>query len=650
MSAAIKRLQVLIACVQVLTLAFSSFAYANSQIQPEMFAQLPDVSNVNLSPDGQKVVSLVRVQTKQGPGVVVLWVDLVTGEKKKLIASDNERFVVAWMEWANNDTLLLSTFYPTRSYGTPVTGTRLLKIDTNTAKFASAIPTRLFDKFGEAPILQDNIIDFLPDHPDEFLVALRTTNQLATEVYKVNHQKGIAKRVHRIRDKTLEWLTDRQNNLRIAMRLDGARIEYSHRIDDDSSWQPLWEFDALSADTKEPLGFGHNPNILYFTARHNGYEAVFKLDLEYPAQLPTLVYAQEDEDVSGELIYSRKSQRVVGMRYATGEGYVFWDAEFQAIQNSINRALPNSTNKIIDFSEDERQILVQATSDRDAGTYFYWDRDGGTMEQIARRYAALDPDLMAEKEAINYRARDGLEIQGYLTKPLNANPDAPLPAIVFPHGGPISYDGRGFDYWTQFFVNRGYAVLQMNFRGSYGYGYDFMASGFQDWGGKMQTDVEDGTRWMIEQGIADPKRICIVGASYGGYVALMEAANNLGLYQCAVSFAGVTDLEHLLINSRRYANRKIVEQQLGANRKKLEANSPVNRAAEISIPVLLAHGTKDLRVPFTQAKRMRKRMQNAGKEMVYLEFEEGNHYLSNEVHRVKLFKEMDLFLSKYLSR
>ncbi len=620
---------------------------ANTHIPAEAFGRLPDVSQLTLSPNGEKVASLVRVETNKVKGVVVNIANLKTNDRKIVLSTDNSKFVIGWMAWQGNDTLLLSTFYPARFYQTPVTATRLLRIDVNSAEVKSAIPTRLFRRLDYVPFIQDNVIDFLPDNPDEILVSLRTSNDVSSEVYRINHTKGKAKRVHHQRANTLNWTTDRQNELRIARYFDDTTIRYDIKEQQQKSpWKTLFEYEVFSQNKKRPLGFGHDPNTLYYLGLHEGFDAVFKLDLSAPNSAPTLVYSRDGNDVHGSLIYSFKNKRVVGLRYALDGGYIFWGEEHKTIQDSINAALPETRNKIIGFSRDERRLLILATSDTDAGSYFYWDRDKRTMTNIAYSYKALPPEQMSDKEHISYEARDGLRISGYLTRPASAEQAGP--AIIFPHGGPISYDGKGFDYWTQFFASKGYSVLQMNFRGSYGYGHDFMKSGLKDWGGKMQTDVEDGTRWLIEEGIADPDKICIVGASYGGYAALMEAANDHGLYQCAVSFAGVTDLPHLVDNSRKYINHKVVREQIGSKRKKLKQTSPVNRAKDINIPILLAHGTKDLRVPITQGRRMHKRLNRAGKEVRYLEFDDGNHFLSNEEHRVEFFKNMDNFLSKHL--
>jgi dipeptidyl aminopeptidase/acylaminoacyl peptidase len=190
----------------------------------------------------------------------------------------------------------------------------------------------------------------------------------------------------------------------------------------------------------------------------------------------------------------------------------------------------------------------------------------------------------------------------------------------------------------------------MNFRGSSGYGYDFMASGLQSWGLEMQNDVEDGTRWLIAEGLADPDRICAVGGSYGGYAALMEAARNPDLYRCVVSFAGVTDVADLVKSSRRYTNYKVVQEQIGSNLRELKQRSPLYLADQIGVPVLLGHGTDDRSVGVRHSQKMSKALERGGKEVTYLEFEEGDHYLSNEKHRLQFFKAMDLFLGAHLEQ
>jgi dipeptidyl aminopeptidase/acylaminoacyl peptidase len=395
------------------------------------------------------------------------------------------------------------------------------------------------------------------------------------------------------------------------------------------------------------VGFGKNPDMLYVNAYYEGRRAIFKVNINDPELSKELVFSDPNYDVSGSLIYSKITGDVIGMRLSVDGGVTFWDEDYKSLQRSIDKSLPDTVNIVYDLSDNERRLVLLATSDINSGTFYVVDRDKNRIDRLTRRYMALDPELMAEKAAIKYHARDGLEIEGFLTVP-KGEIKSPLPAIIFPHGGPVSFNDGGFDYWTQYFASRGYVVLQMNFRGSSGYGYDFMASGLQSWGLEMQNDVEDGTRWLIKEGIADPNRICVVGASYGGYAALMEAARNPDLYRCAVSFAGVTDVAYLVKSSRRYTNYKIVQEQIGSDLKELRQRSPINLAEQIDIPVLLGHGTDDRSVRIQHGRKMHRALEKSGKDVTYLEFEDGDHYLSNEVHRLQFFKAMDSFLDSNL--
>ncbi len=645
----------LIAMTWVTALTISAFSFVSNAnpLPAKAFASLPDITQVTLSPDGTKVASLQRYEHKGTAGVLLNVFNFKTRENKTLTSSDNSKFVIGWITWANNNEIFVSTHYPTNFSRTPTTQTNLLKFNISGGDPRHVIPPRVFEKNNYTPSRQDNIIDMMPEKPDEILISIRTGHYaIATNVMRVNLKRNSTKIIHKARSDTLDWITDRQNNVRIAYKLKDTKLRYEYlAAGSKGPWRSLFEFEAFSSQASNPLGFDVDPNILYFSAYHEGRKAVFKMDLSNDTSSKELVFSNKEYDINGSLVFSELANKVVGIRHNVGNSHYFWDSSFNNIANSIDSALPNTVNHIIDFSKDERRFLILATSDNDPGTYYVWDRDSRRMNAIALRYNKLTSELMAEKQPIEYHARDGLKIEGFLTRPNtkpNNSQDEPGPAIIFPHGGPISHDGNGFDYWTQFFANQGYTVLQMNFRGSSGYGHSFMASGLKDWGGKMQTDVEDGTRWLIDQGIADPNRVCIVGASYGGYAALMEAANNSDLYQCAVSFAGVTDLRKLIKNSRKYINHKIVKEQVGSNMGELKKRSPVVYSSEIDIPVMLAHGDKDTVVPVAHSHKMHKALKKHGKKVTYFEYENGTHYLSNEKHRISLFESMATFLATYL--
>lgn len=622
--------------------------------QPEIeysaknFGKLPDVSHLSISPDGQKVLTINRYTNKGESGTLVQTTELSTFEKNVLTYGDNKKIVLGWAEWANDNDVLVGVRYPSKYYRTPVTRTSLIVIDSETAEVRQPLTRHAYAKFQSMPVINDNIIDFLPDNPDEFILSLRTSINVATEVYKVNHKKRRIKRLHHLRADTLDWITDRQNNLRIAYRFDEGQVQYDYRPVDSKKWKPLFEYKVFTDEEVTPLGFDQDPNILFYIANHEGRSAIFKTDLS-SAEPAELVYSHPSYDVRGSLVYSHRLKKVVGIKHGINSNYYFWDPSFKDLYAKLDRNLSKTDNHIVSFSRDEKRIIVLATSDTDSGTYYLWDVEARTLNPIAYRYRDLEPEKMASKEYTSYTARDGTEIPAFLTRTRYGKPGSMKPTIVFPHGGPISFTGRGFDYWTQFFASQGYNVFQMNFRGSSGYGSDFRNAGLGEWGGTMQTDVEDGTRWLIEQKIADPDRICIVGASYGGYAALMEASNQQNLYQCAVSFAGVSDLPLLLRHSKKFIDHKVVKEMLGGNTKELQKVSPVKRADKFDIPVLLVHGSKDMRVPVAHGRKMYKALKKNNKDVEYIEQKNGTHFLENEEHRLELFEVMEVFLKTYLS-
>lgn len=249
---------------------------------------------------------------------------------------------------------------------------------------------------------------------------------------------------------------------------------------------------------------------------------------------------------------------------------------------------------------------------------------------------------------VKYKARDGLEIEAYLTKPVNSKENSRLPAIILPHGGPMARDYSGFDYWAELFANRGYVVFQPNFRGSSGYGYDFEMAAVQGWGKAMQDDLEDAAHWLNEQNIIDEKRVCIAGASYGGYAALMASVKHADTFQCAASFAGVSDIELIVSKARYFTNKEVVRKQFGTDSDELEAVSPVNFAKKINIPILLIHGTDDKVVPVIHSREMADELEDFDKDVKYVEIEGANHHLSVQKHRMQTLEAMLAFFDKHL--
>ncbi|MBU2114124.1 MAG: S9 family peptidase [Gammaproteobacteria bacterium] len=630
----------------LLVVALLGCAVDATELPVQAFASAPTIDMLKLSPDGSKLSMIQTLDTDKQQLVLLKVVDIDTGENKFLVKADSRELTILSVVWANNRQLLMKAAYASHRYGTPVTETRLVVIDADTGKNNSVVRGQLERKLVRTPQFQSNIVSLIPEDEHNILLALDGfTYGVGTSVVKINLKSGFAEIVANSRENLIDWVADRQHNPRIAIFRDDLRYQIKEKIADSHEFRELWQFDALSEDAIWPIGFDADPQLLYVSAYHEGRKAIFKVNLAQQQPKLELVKADANYDVAADVTYSWQENKII----AIANEYV--DAKYLKFQQALDNALPDADNYIVSMSHDQNRYIVLSSSQTHAGAYLLGDRKEKSMDYLLPKFGQLTPELMVAKQKINYQARDGLNIEGYLTTPLGyqqGEAAGSLPTIIFPHGGPISFDDDGFDYWTQFFANRGFAVLQMNFRGSHGYGFDFMQMGLQGWGLQMQDDVEDGTRWLINKGIADPKRICIVGASYGGYAALMGVVKTPDLYQCAVSFAGVTDVEALVKSHRRYTNYEVVKKQLGDDFDLLEQRSPVNHVDKIQVPVLLVHGTKDRSVPVKQSVAMYKALKSEDKDVQYIELEDGDHYLSTNSHRLQTFQAMDSFLKQHL--
>jgi dipeptidyl aminopeptidase/acylaminoacyl peptidase len=410
----------------------------------------------------------------------------------------------------------------------------------------------------------------------------------------------------------------------------------------------LYEYDVFSKDKVNIIGFDKDPNYIYITALHNDKEALFKVNLSDKNLARELIFSDPDYDFDGNLLYSHSTGEVIGFSHSNlPNGRQYWDSEQDKLQRSLAAALPDDFVSVIDLSENGNSYIVYKHSETDPGSYFFGNRAEKNINLFAQRYPDITEDVIAKKDIISYEARDGIKIEGYLTLPTN-QASTNLPTVILPHGGPMARDYGNFDYWSQMLANQGYAVLQPNFRGSSGYGYAFEMSALQNWGGEMQNDLQDAAHWMIKQGYTDKNRVCMVGASYGGYAALMSVVKHPETFKCAASFAPVTDLEAVVAKARYFTNKEIVRAQFGTDSDQLEAQSPLNYASKVKRPILLIHGTDDKVVPVSHSREMYDELKDHNKDVKYIELEDGNHNLSYQAHRMTTLSAISDFLKKHL--
>ena len=345
-----------------------------------------------------------------------------------------------------------------------------------------------------------------------------------------------------------------------------------------------------------------------------------------------------------------------GFERDPGMNYVFLDPAAAEAWTDAAGAFPNRQPRLVSWSSDLQTVLVRTEGPGDAGAYHVVDLERRSMNTLGQTYPTVAGEQVAPVRSIAYAAADGLEIPGYLTTPPGISDPSGLPLVVLAHGGPASRDTLGFDWWAQALASRGYAVLQANFRGSTGYGYDFMEAGYGEWGRKMQTDLSDGVRWLSEQGLIDPEKVCIVGASYGGYAALAGPTLDRGVYRCAVSVAGVSDLRRMVEMEAREGRRRNNEAVRYWNRfmgadgpgdRSLDARSPARLAAQADAPILLIHGRDDTVVPIEQSRLMAQALRTAGKPVEFIELEGEDHWLSRGDTRRRMLAETVRFLEQH---
>lgn len=617
---------------------------AHGELLPvEAFGNLPKTKQLKLSPNGK---SLAFIREHQGQTLIGI-VDLAKGGSRYIVRTDNQRFKIGWYRWANDQTLLISSDYPVSQRGVKYTETRLMKI--RIEEGAEIEPVVVTKKNEHISQFQNNIIDILPDEPDQFLMGLDLKTPNHPGVYKVNlNSKRIRKLIYSSKSHIHDWLTDRQHRLRLGIGRDETSIFFRLFDLKTEEWRNIWHYEIFDAPDISPLGFGLNPNELYIRADHNGRYAVFKVDLLDPKLSRELVFSDPDYDVEGSLIYSRKTNDVIGVYHGEADdSKVYFDKSYASFQKALNKAIPDSYNNISSFSADENKYILFSSNWQTPGAFYIGDRSKGTLDFVSEQYPLLREVEISAKQKIVYKANDGTEIEAYVTPPMKGVKDLKA-AIVIPHGGPMARNYSGFDWFSQFFASRGYTVIEPNFRGSSGYGFEFEMASIKNWGGVMQDDLADAASWLVKEKDIDKNKICIVGASYGGYAAMMAAVKQQSIFKCAASFAGVSDLELLLIKARKFNNYKVVKKQIGSNSDLLEKASPINHIEIINTPLLLIHGEDDRVVDVTHSRNMFDELMDEDKVVEYVELPDGNHYLEIEKNRLQTLSKIEAFLERYL--
>ncbi len=394
---------------------------------------------------------------------------------------------------------------------------------------------------------------------------------------------------------------------------------------------------------------GDNSGLIVTNSR-TGRFAAYRYDFA-TGTIGDAVYENPSVDISTVMV-DPVSGVVSGVSYEDDRRRMMWlDPKMRALQARIEKALPGAEDDVVNQSSDGNRLLIWSGGAADPGTYYLFDRAAARFTAIVQPYEKLAQVALAPVKAVQYKARDGLTIPAYLTVPLH-RPDHDLPLILMPHGGPFARDDWSYDPFVQFLASRGYAVLQPEFRGSTGYGREFVEKGYGQWGRKMQDDLDDGVDWLVKSGQVDARRVCIMGASYGGYAALWGAIRNPERYRCAISLAGVTDLDAMLKYDRRSfaATRYFREWQAkiaGEDKIDLDTVSPLPQQARLSVPVLIAHGEQDTTVPPRQSHLLVAALEKRHADVQSVFYKEAPHGFSKPEDMTDYLKRVEAFLAKH---
>ncbi len=505
------------------------------------------------------------------------------------------------------------------------------------------------------PGVRTTLIDDLEEQPGYVLIGLNRRNPEVFDPYRLNLETGELTLLAENPGNYQGWMTDHQGRLRVATAIvDGVNTQVLYRDTEDEPFRPV-----LTTNFRDVVSFMEfTPDDREVYAATNLGRDKMELVRMNPATCEELelLYANERYDVSS-ISYSRRRKKLLSV-YCTGHKEPvrhYFDEEERLFRERVQAHFPGQRLGIADSDKAEEHYLIYVGGDRTRGAYWFYDVKTDTVTHLADLAPWLHKEEMNEMLPVKYTSRDGLEIEAYLTLPdgLKLEDARDLPVVVHPHGGPWARDCWGYSSEVQFLANRGYAVFQMNFRGSTGYGRRFLEASYKQWGLKMQDDITDGVNWLIGQGIADARRVAIYGGSYGGYAVLAGLTLTPALYACGIDYVGVSNLFTFMNTIPPYW-RPVLEmmyEQVGhpeTDKEQLAATSPALHADRIVAPLFIAQGAKDPRVNKAESDQMVEALRQRGVEVEYMVKDNEGHGFANQENRFDFYRAMESFLAKHL--
>lgn len=611
-----------------------SFGEGDYEYSVEDFFKNPEKSRFQISPNGENFSYMAPYENRLN-----IFVRSINDENAKRITSETDRDIAGYF-WGNDNRIL----YIKDAGGDE--NFKLYAVDRDGQNQKDLTP---FDS------VRIQIIDDLEDIEDEVIIGMNKRNKQLFEPYRLNIETGD---IERLADNTdpmnpiMGWQTDHDGKIRVAMSLsNGVETNLLYR---DTEAEPFKTVLTTNFKvTANPLFFDFDNKMLYMSSNMGrDKEAIVKFDPKTGKEVKVL-FEHPEVDVSG-LSYSRKRKVLTTISYTTDKRHMkFLDDKAKSIYDRLKKDLGEYEVVITSANKNEDKFLVRTYSDRSLGAYYFYDLNTDELKKLTDVSPWINEEDMAPMKPITYTSRDGMTIHGYLTLPKGVEPKN-LPVVVNPHGGPWARDGWGYNPEVQLLANRGYAVLQMNFRGSTGYGRAFWEASFKQWGQKMQDDITDGVKWLVDQGTADPDRVAIYGGSYGGYATLGGVTFTPDLYACAVDYVGVSNLFTFMQTIPPYWKPyldmmfEMVGNPNTADSVMMHKASPAYHVGDITTPLLVVQGANDPRVNIDESDQIVRALRERGVEVPYLvKYDEG-HGFHNEENRIQFYKVMIGFLNKHM--
>jgi dipeptidyl aminopeptidase/acylaminoacyl peptidase len=602
------------------------------------FFSNPEKAYFRLSADGRTLGFMQPVSVDGAPRRLNVFVQSLKGSQPigepRRLTGETARDISIY-SWKGSDRVLyVKDFGGDENF-------HLVSVDVITGKVTDLTP-------GEK--VRAELLDELRDDPHHVLVTHNRRNAELFDVYRIDLRSGQETLVAKNPGDVVGWATDHAGRVRVAFRSDGLLNVVMYRANEADDFKPI-----ISTDYKTEVSLAafsaDNRHLYALSNRGRDKKALVSIDPTRP-DAEQVVFVHPEVDLGGAT-WSHRYKKMTEANYVTARvEHKFFDAATERIYQRIGAKAPGMQITLQSTTKAEDKFIVAADNDRTPGARFIYDAKADSLSLLAEINPKVPAADMAPMKPISYMSRDGLTIHGYLTLPVAREPKS-LPCVVNPHGGPWARDIWGYNPEVQFLANRGYCVLQMNFRGSTGYGRQFWEASFGQWGLKMQDDITDGVQWLVQQGVADPKRVGIYGASYGGYATLAGVTFTPDLYAAAVNYVGVSNLFTFMNTIPPYWRTELVKLQdmVGhpeKDKERLTRTSPALNAERIKTPLMVVQGARDPRVNKAESDQMVEALKKRGVDVPYLVKDNEGHGFRNEENQYEFYGAMESFLARHL--